>query len=210
MLINGLGATATGITLLVVLVAKFLSGAWVVVLLLPVLLVIFVAVRRHYADVAVETACPTPLAVGALRLPIVVVPIQHWNMQAHKALRFALKISDEIYAVHMVTSDQDVSLQQNWPTLVEAPAQAAGLTPPQLIVRDSPYRRVIGPLISFIDELRDQHAERQIAVIIPELVERRWYHYLLHNQRAQLLKTLLMLRGGPHIIVITVPWYLQE
>lgn len=208
--LNGFGAGATGVALLIVLVAKFTAGAWITVLVLPALLGVFIAVRRHYANVLAETACPAPLDATGLQQPVVVVPIQRWNMQAHKALRFALKLSPDCYAVQVATHEEREQLAERWPALVEGPARAAGLTPPRLLVRESPYRRVIGPLLGTVDELLREHPGRQIAVIVPELVDQRWYHYMLHNQRAQVLKALLLLRGGPRVVTITVPWYLHS
>ena len=130
-------------------------------------------------------------------------------MPAHKALRFALKLSSDVYAVQVCGAEEQVDdLRDKWAQYVEASAQAAGLPPPQLIQIQSPYRRLFTPLIDYIIGIRDLNPERQIAVIIPELVEARWYHYLMHNQRAEVLKTLLLLRGNQKIVVINVPWYL--
>jgi hypothetical protein len=89
------------------------------------------------------------------------------------------------------------------------PARAAGLTPPHLVVVTSVYRQVLNPLLHFITELKDQHPDRQIAVVISELVEYRWYHYFLHNQRAEALKLLLLFHGGQRVVIINVPWYLK-
>ena len=106
MAINGAGAVATGVTLLVVLVAKFTEGAWVTLLLIPGMLFIFVAVRRHYQAVACEVAYHRPLDVSDLHEPIVVVPISAWNKTANKALRFALKLSPDIYAVQVRSAER--------------------------------------------------------------------------------------------------------
>ncbi|HEX9374351.1 MAG TPA: APC family permease [Roseiflexaceae bacterium] len=208
LLVNGIGAAATGLTLAVVLVAKFTEGAWITLLLIPTLLVIFSRVHRHYAHVDREIACVEPLNLIDLRKPIVVVPIRGWDMPAHKALRFALKLSADVYAVQIRTDESGEDLRDRWAEFVEAPAHAAGLAPPHLDVIPSPYRRLFSLLFDYIGRLKKEHPDRQIAVIVPELVEHRWYHYLLHNQRAQVLKTLLMLHGGQRVVVINVPWYL--
>jgi hypothetical protein len=208
LLINGVGAAATGLTLAVVLVAKFTEGAWITLLLIPTLLVIFRRVHGHYAHVDREIACVQPLNLTDLREPIVVVPLRGWDMPAHKALRFAMKLSPDVYAVQIRTDEAREDLRDRWEEFVDAPARAAGLTPPHLEVIPSPYRRLFGLLLDYIGRLKADHPDRQIAVIVPELIEYRWYHYLLHNQRAQVLKTLLMLRGGQRVVVINVPWYL--
>ena len=208
MLVNGLGAITTAVTLLVVLAAKFVDGAWVALVLVPGMLVVFAAVRRHYHTVAVEIAQPGPLDVGDLQEPIVVVPLSGWNRIAHKALRFALKLASEIHVVHVRSDERAGDLSAHWGRLVEEPTRRAGLPPPRLVVIDSPYRRTLTPLFDYVMGLRDQHPDRQIAVLIPELVESRWYHNLLHNQRAQALKAMLLFYGGQRVVVIDVPWYL--
>jgi amino acid transporter len=208
MLVNGVGASATAVTLLVVLAAKFVEGAWVALVLLPAMLTTFVAVRRHYHAVALEVAKPGPLDVDGLEAPIVIVPISGWNRIAHKAMRFALKLSTEIDAVHVRGDERANGLIQHWGDLVETPTRLAGLPTPRLVVLDSPYRRTLTPLFDYVMAVRDRHPDRQIAVLIPELVESRWYHNLLHNQRAQALKAMLLLYGGQRVVVIDVPWYL--
>ena len=208
-LLNGVGALATGSTLLVVLTAKFLDGAWITLLLIPIVLLLFVAVRRHYRAVAREISCTVPLDLAQLRNPIVIVPMKGWNYLARKALRFAFKLSHEVYAVQVRESDQIDDLHALWPQMVEQPAKDAGLPVPQLVVIESPYRRLVGPLLTYIMQVKDTNPDRQIAVIIPDLVEHRWYHYLLHNQQGDVIKTLLLLRGDQRIVVINVPWYLK-
>jgi hypothetical protein len=141
-------------------------------------------------------------------LVIVVVPIKGWDMIARKGIRFALKLSPDVYAVQIAVDGEEESLRQYWAAYVEQPARSAGLPSPQLVVIPSPYRRVFSLLLTYITQLKDANPGRQIAVIIPELVEHRWYHYLLHNQRASLLKALLLLRGDQRVVVINVPRYL--
>jgi len=92
--------------------------------------------------------------------------------------------------------------------LVEAPAQELGIPAPSLTVIDSPYRLLYRPILDFVSKLEQKYPERFITVLIPEMVERHWYHYLLHNQRAAVLKTLLLVKGTQQISVVNVPWYL--
>lgn len=210
MLINGLGAVTTGITVVVVLVAKFAQGAWVTMLLIPGLLALMVSVRRHYHRVALETSSPTPLELKDLSPPLVVVPIQMWGRVAKKALRFALKISPEIRAVHVDCGEETITLREEWSRFVEEPTKQAGVPTPDLVVLTSPYRAILTPLVDYILEVERNNPNRQVAVLIPELVERHWYDYLLHNKRAQVLKALLLVRGNQRIVVISVPWYLTS
>ena len=209
MLINGVGATATAVTLAVVLVAKFVEGAWITLLLIPSMLIIFMAVSRHYDDVTREIAYHAPLDLRGLRHPIVVVPVKGWDRLAHKSLRFALKLSEEVYAVQVRTNEKMDDLVALWPDMVEAPLRTLDIPPPHLVVISSPYRQLFGPLLTYITKLKEENPDRQIAVIIPDLVERHWYHYFLHKQQGEVLKALLLLRGDERIVVINVPWYLK-
>jgi len=209
MLINGLGGVATGITLVVVLVAKFTSGAWVSVLLIGGLVYVMLWVRRHYGAVARETECTAPLEVGTLGPPIVVLPIQEWSKTSQRALQFALTLSPDVRALHVATEEETNALQEKWNGVVEAPVKEAGGTPPRLITLPSPFRLVIRPILQYVLKTQAENPDRQIAVIVPELVEKHWYHYPLHNQRAELLKALLLVSGSKQIVLINVPWYLE-
>ena len=211
MLINGLGAAATGVTLVIVLIAKFAEGAWVMTLLVPGLLAMFGGVRRHYQRTSVEIANPAPLNVDDVQTPIVIIPMREWNKMSQKGLRFALKLSPEIYVVQVRTgSESEDDLQKHWAEYVERPTRANGFPTPVLVTLPSPYRHVFNPLHDFIMRMRKDHPDRQIAVLVPELVARRWYHHLLHNKRAAMLKAMLLVRGDENIVVVNVPWYLSR
>jgi amino acid transporter len=209
MLINGLGAFATGITVIVVLVAKFVEGAWITVLLIPGLLLAMGMVRRHYHAVFLEVRSPTPLELNDTTPPLVILPVQGWNRVVKKALGFAFKISTNIRAVHVDTGEGSEIFRDEWCRFVEQPAMEAGLAAPELVVLPSPYRLILAPIVDYVLEAERTCPSQQIAVLIPELVERHWYHYLFHNKRASVLKALLLLRGNQRIVVINVPWYLD-
>jgi amino acid transporter len=210
MAINAAGAVCTGVTLVVVLVSKFIEGAWVMVLLIPALLMLFVEVRRHYQKVACEVATTAPLDAQALEPPLVLLPIRGWSAITRKALRFALKISPDVYALHVADEEEKMAeLEDTWEERVRAPATAAGVPPPKLFVIYSPYRKLYGPLKQVVCDLQSAHPKRDIAVIVPELVRTRWYHYLLHNQTANLIKAYLLFSGFRRVVVINVPWYLS-
>ncbi len=102
MLVNGIGAIATGLTVVVVLVAKFVAGAWITVLLIPTLIAIMVAIKRHFQSVAEEIAETAPLSTASICEPLVVVPIDRWNKISSEGLRFAISLSKEIKAVHVL------------------------------------------------------------------------------------------------------------
>ena len=208
MLINGLGAVATGITLLVVLVAKFRDGAWITVILVPLLILLMSAVKRHYRSVAATIAVRTPINFAHMDEPLVIVPLDRWTRITEKGLRFALKISSHVEAVHVDAEDCSSEVCAMFEQNVVGPAKAVGLVPPELVLLRSPYRFVIVPLVDHILQVEHNHPDRQIAVLVPELVVRHWWQAPLHNQRAQLLKVLLLLRGNQRIVVINIPWYL--
>jgi amino acid transporter len=208
MFINGLGAFATGVTTIVVLVAKFRDGAWITALVIPVFILLMTGVKKHYQRVAREVAVTQPMSIANLKEPLVVVPVDGWTRISEKALRFALKLSDQVEAVHIDAEDCAGQLCAEWETNVVAPFRAAGQDPPKFTVLPSPFRLVIMPLVDHILVLESDNPDRQIAVLVPELVVQKWWQYFLHNQRAQLLKLLLLVRGNQRIIVINIPWYL--
>lgn len=128
--INGLGAVATGVTLLVVVIAKFAEGAWVMTLLIPLLLVTFGTVRKHYHTVSLEIAKSTPLNVANIQPPIVIVPMTQWNKMSQKGLRFALKLSPDIVVVQVQAGGANESdLAKRWTEYVEVPTREAHLLP---------------------------------------------------------------------------------
>jgi amino acid transporter len=211
MAINAAGAVCTAVTLAVVLVSKFLEGAWVMILLVPALLVLFHSVHAHYQAVGREVATNEPLDATGLEPPLVLLPIRGWSAITRKAMRLALKISPEIYALHIAGDERAMmALEDGWETLVRTPARAADRPAAKLIVIYSPYRRLYAPLREVLSDLQRTHAGRDIAVIVPELVGTRWYHYVLHNQTAALIKAYLRLSGLRNVVVISVPWYLAS
>jgi amino acid transporter len=209
--VNGIGAVATGIALVVILAAKFFEGAWITMLLIPAVFFLFVRVKRHYDFVADEIRCTTPLDVSHHEPPVIVVPIQGWNKIARRALHFAMQLSSDVIAVHIAFDEEDPSaLREIWEREVAKPVRQAGRPEPRLEIIASPYRMVIDPLIDYIDKLKQEYPTRLIAVIISELVENHWFLFLLHNHRAKWLKAALLLRGDPRVVLINVPWYFDQ
>src|ERR1700728_4575182 len=210
MLVNGVGATATGATLLVVLVAKFVAGAWITALLIPLMILLMSMVKRHYARVDSQTADDTPLDLTDVRPPFVIVPLDRWSRITEKGMRFALALSPDVRAVHIDCGEHNEALEAMWQRNVVAPVQAAGLPVPELITVQSPYRVIIVPLVDYVLKMEQENKGRTIAVLVPELVVKHWWENLLHNQRAQFLKLLLLVKGNQAIVVLNIPWYLQE
>jgi amino acid transporter len=211
MAINGVGAICTGATLAVVLVSKFADGAWVMIVLVPTLLAFFVGVRRHYRVVARDVATAEPLDATGLKPPLVLLPIRGWSTITRKALRLALKFSPDVFALHVADDEEAMAaLEDSWEDRVQAPALAAGLPPPKLIVAFSPYRQLFAPLKQAVADLQRANPGRDVAVMVPELVPTRWYHYLLHNQTATVIKAYLLFSRFRRVVVINVPWYLSD
>jgi amino acid transporter len=208
-LVNGIGAVATGITLLVVLVAKFLDGAWITALLVPLMIFAMVIVKRHYLRVEKDTANPLPLSIDDIKPPLVIIPLDRWSRLSEKALRFALGMSPEIIAVHVESAVDEESICDVWDQKIAEPLRSAGLAVPRLVNLKSPYRSILGPVVDFVLAQEKANEHRQIAVLVPELVVRHWWENLLHNQRANLLKLLLLVKGNQRILVINIPWYLE-
>jgi amino acid transporter len=210
MFVNGLGAIATAITVAVVLVAKFTQGAWITLVMIPALILLMRSVKRHYKKVERQTRKDTGVSTHDLSSPIVLLPIEHWSVVSEKALRFAWNMSDEIQILHVECGEETESLCQQWAQLVEMPAKNAGLPVPELVLLKSPYRFVVRPIVDYALRLERENPGRHVAVLVPELVEKRWYYILLHNNRSSALKALLLVRGNERITVINIPWYLRR
>jgi hypothetical protein len=208
MFVNGLGAIATGATVIVVLVAKFIEGAWVTAVLIPALLLLMMAVKRYFVRVEDEILTQEPLEIAPVKPPLVVLPIYRWSKLIQKALQFALTISADIHVVHVCREDQKEQLKDEWAALVEEPARRAGLPVPKYVELRSPYRLVITPVVDYVLMLQVENPDRQIVLIVPELIELHWYHYFLQSNRGELLKGLMLLRGNQNIAIINLPWYL--
>jgi hypothetical protein len=208
MLVNGLGALATGITTLVVLASKFRSGAWVTALLIPILILLMYSVKKHYTRVRWETRDCDRLSVTNLEPPLVVIPMAGWNRISEKALRFGLLLSGEIKIVHVHSADETHGIDQDWEDKIIRPICEAGFPRPELVTIPSTYRFIVAPLMDYILELEEENPGRKVAVLLPELVVRHWWENLLHNQRVQALKILLLLKGNQRIVVVNIPWYL--
>jgi hypothetical protein len=127
----------------------------------------------------------------------------------------AQKISRDLVVVHITPKGQDGTpftdeLMRVWEDFVEKPAREAGFKPPELVILHSPYRLVTAPIFRYVLEMERKHPDHPIAVLVPELVEWRWYYYFLHNQRATALKVLFHTKGTGRIIVISVPSYMRS
>ncbi|MBV8115976.1 MAG: amino acid permease, partial [Silvibacterium sp.] len=148
--VNAIGATATGVTTLVVLVAKFIDGAWITALLIPLMIFLMVQVKRHYRGVERDTASPEPISLDNIEPPLVIIPVDRWSRLSEKALRFALGMSRDIIAVHVESGTGDKSICDEWEHKVSEPLRRDGLPIPKLVDLHSPYRYILGPVLDYV------------------------------------------------------------
>ena len=210
MFANGLGAVATGITVVVVLLAKFTEGAWITALLVALMIVFMHAVKRHYVRVDREVFLDRPIQPAQVQEPIVVVPIDRWSRITEKALSFALSMSNDIRCLHVQVADEPDEICKDFDRFIADPLKAAGKCVPKLEILQSPYRYVLQPMVDYILKAEKESDPRKVCVLVPELVVLHWWDNLLHNRRANLLKAILLIRGTRRIIVINIPWYIER
>jgi hypothetical protein len=208
--VNGTGAIATAITLLIVIVTKFAEGAWIVVIVVPLLFILMLSINRHYLRIGREVAVSGPVRLERPSEMIAVVPIDHLNVLAEKALQVAYGLSQDIHVVHVKEEHSDRDFSSEWRVDVQPSIDREGLSEPNLVILKSPYRKVITPILNYIWQLESKNPKNTIAVLIPQLVESRWYYSLLHNRRAAILKTVLLLKGRNRILIVNVPWNLEK
>jgi hypothetical protein len=196
--LNGAGAVATGIVAIFVGIAKFALGAWVVLLLIPILMWIMWAIAQHYRSVEQALAVADPAEPLPEREPRVIVPISRLDRSSLAALAYARSISDDVTALH-VASDGDAvdAMQDRW--------EAWG-GPVKLVILESPYRALMAPLLAYLDATETLDPTRPTTVVLAEFVPRHWWEYPLHNQTALRLK--LRLFGRPNTVVVDVPYHL--
>jgi amino acid transporter len=212
--INAIGATATGVALMVILVAKFTEGAWITLLAIPALLVLFKRVKRQYVRTARQIRTKEPLELDLPGPPVIVVPTEGWNRLTEKSIDLAVRLSPDVTAVHLSALNgddpKDEKLRQQWKEEVEEPARRIGVCPPKLEIVHTPYRKFIDPLLEQVERVKRDHPRRQIAVMVPEVVKRHWWQFLLHQYRAERLRSALLKRGDRKLVLINVPWYLED
>lgn len=213
--INLVGAAATAVALAVIVATKFFEGAWLTVLAIPAVVALLRGIRRYYDQLDAHLRDERPLRLTAREPPVVLVATETWNRLTDRAVSFALQISRDVLAVHVVAlkgadADDAPTLRARWERDVEAPARAAGLPPPRLLIVRAEYRRMHEPLLELLRELEGEFPGRTIAILLPELVKTTWWQYLLHTHRARRLRAHLLRSGGSRLVVIDIPWYLEE
>jgi amino acid transporter len=197
--INGFGAVVTGIVLIIVAITKTLEGAWIVLLLIPMIIALFKATRRHYDHVASQLTLRNYTPQRRVH-NTVLMPVGGLQRAVVEALRYAETLSDDVRAVYVdvdqVATDQ---MRREW----EIWGGKA-----KLVVLESPFRSVMEPLLEYIEQVENERTDDYVTVILPEFVPARWWQHLLHNQRALLIKGALLFR--PNTVVTSVPFHLAK
>ncbi len=216
LIINGVGAIATATALTIILATKFREGAWITLLMIPALIVTFKAVRHYYDRLEHETQALQPLDLSSNQAPVVLVAAERWNRLTAKALRFGMRLSGDVIVIHLsaVAEPRDDKkedrFREDWRRYVERPAVQSRVRPPRLIRVRSKYRTFASPLMEYVSKLEKEFPTRELAIIVPELVKIHWWEHLLHNHRARQLRTALLRYGGPRLVLISVPWHLDD
>ncbi len=201
MLINGAGAFTTGSVTLLLAFEKFFEGAWIILVAIPTLVIIFLKIYHHYQSVGRQLALPP--TGGHCPVPIehtVLVLVSSLNRGTIPALEYASTISNRVEAVHVeLNAAATENLRKQWADW--------GCGVP-LVVLQSPYRSITEPLIDYIDQVESRYEHDIVTIIVPEFVTKKFWHNILHNQTAILIKTLLRFRRGK--VVTSVRYYLEE
>jgi amino acid transporter len=197
--INLIGASATAVVTAIVGVTKFGAGAWLTPVVIVVLMLIMRSIHKHYSVASRELAGSTPLDPDLI-IHTVVVPISTVNRVARQTLAYARSISDSVTAVHVSDDEDDIEqFREDWAKLE---------LPISLVIIESPYRQLVGPLLKYIDEVDKQRPNDTLTVVLPEFIARHWWEQLLHNQTALRLKAALLFRPGT--VVTSVPYHLER
>jgi amino acid transporter len=203
--INGIGAITTGIVAIEVAASKFLLGAWVVLLLIPVMMAVMLFIKRQYTSSAEQLAVrPDVHLPGPHREERVIVPVPGINRAVVQALNVARSVASDVLAVFVTDNAEDAAAtRKRWEVqLPEVP----------LVIVESPYRTVVNPLLAYLDVLDDmwpEGKEKPITfVVIPEFVARHWWERVLYNQSANRMRRALL--GRPLTVVVNVPYRRED
>jgi amino acid transporter len=197
MVINGFGALCTMVVMLVFAITKFRGGAWIVLILIPILVVMFYAIYRHYRDLAAHLSLEQYGAPPRIARHRVIMPISGVHRGTLAALRYARSVSDDVTAVYISIDPAEAEkLRRKWESWGEGV---------RLVILDSPYRLLLEPLLSYIEEIAAQRQPNEaITIVVPQFVPQRWWQNLLHAQAAMILRLLLL--SKPEIVVTDVPY----
>ncbi len=208
-LFNAVGAVATGIVLVIIILTKFLVGAWLVIILIPLLFLMFKQVNRHYTHVNEQLRLPRDVKATALvaTLPInggrnhtIIVPVSSINKVSLMTLDFARSLGDSVTALFISDEVKEIEgIMKDWKDFdIKVP----------LVILENPFRSIIPPLLNYIDKLDSGDPDDILMVVLPEFVARHWWELFLHNQTALRIKRVLLFKPG--VVVVDVPYHLRR
>ncbi|MDX7952031.1 APC family permease [Lichenihabitans sp. Uapishka_5] len=209
--VNALGTATTAVALAIIVVAKFAEGAWITVLAVPLVIFGLKGIHGYYVRLAERLRPAGPLDLSATDAPVVLVATRGWDRLSEKALRFAVRLSPDVVATHLLDldgeDDRDAlkALQAQWRHEVEEPARLAGGPVPRLMVLQASYRRIHAPLLKLIERIQAEQPDRIVAVLVPVIAKPHWWQALLHTRHASRLSQSLLRYGGDKVVVINVP-----
>ena len=213
--INAIGAAASAAVLIVTVITKFAEGAWIILLVVPLFVLLLTRVKRYYVALDRETRDCDRIELEDAAPPVFLVAMENWNRLTCRALGLALRLSPDVAAVHLSSlsgpeaEEMQQRLRREWRADVEEPARRAGRPAPRLIFLETPFRRMREPLLRLIHAIEREFANRPIAVLIPQVVRDRWWQYLLHTRRADRLRRIVLQYDSPRVLVVSVPWHLH-
>ena len=197
--VNGLGALATGIVLVIVAATKAVEGAWIIIVLIPVLVWVFTATQRHYSRVAAQLSLKGWRGEGPQH-SVVLVPIGGVHRAVLQATAYATSLSDDVRALFVETDSAATErVRCDWEKWGNGT---------RIDILQSPYRSLMEPLLEYIERLQTERPHDYVTVVLPEFVPARWWQHLLHNQRALLIKGALLFQ--PKVVVTSVPFHLER
>jgi len=201
MLLNGLGAACTALVVVVFAVTKFASGAWIVVLLMPLLVLWFFAIHRHYRDLSARLSLDDYGAPPRVHRQRILVPVSSIHRGTLAALRYARSLSDDVTAVHVSHDPEGVArLRQEWERWGDGV---------RLVVLESPYRLLLEPLLDYVEQVAVlRQRDEVLTIVVPQFVPYRSWHNLLHAQTAVFLRMALLFRPG--IVITSVPYQIRQ
>lgn len=202
-LINGLGAMTTFMVATVITITKFTLGAWIVVILIPLLVLMFIGIHRHYTRVERERTTNLPVKPAEIK-HLFIVPIADLDGVSIQSLAYARSISKRVIAVHVaVDAGDEHHVRVAWEDWVKQVSPEEKL---ELVIIESPYRSLNAPLLAYIDTIHKLYSDVTLTVLLPEFVVNHWWEHILHNQTALQLKASLLFKPG--IVVTNMPQHL--
>jgi amino acid transporter len=199
-IINGIGAVVTAVILIIVVVTKFMFGAWIVVLLIPILVSIFLMIRRHYLNVG-EQLRIVPEQLPSLKIDqVVIVPIEDINYASLRAIAFARTIASDAIMLHVSTDPESAEKVKQ-----RVNTYASDL---KLVVVESPFRSFVRPLLAYVKAIHSQRPDAFVTIVLPEFITAHWWERYLHERSA--LRLHRAFERHPNIAVVMVPYLLEK